>query len=124
LHVLFGCLGVDELVGMAAVGIADVGTEGSNFDLEGVLADEYDAELRADIEGGGEELQNFGGSCVGGDVKISGITLEKNVAHAAANEESLVAVALKSVANRIGEFPRIHGMIMRLGGEVNEVEEV
>jgi hypothetical protein len=33
-------------------------------------------------------------------------------------------VALKSVANRIGQFPRIHGMIMRLGGEVNEVEEV
>jgi hypothetical protein len=35
-----------------------------------------------------------------------------------------VAVALEGGANRIGEFAGIHGMIMRLWREVNEVEEV
>ena len=34
LDIFFGSLGIDDLVGMAAVGIADVGAEGSNFDLE------------------------------------------------------------------------------------------
>jgi len=45
--------------------------------------------------------------------KSAGIATEKDVAHAAADEESLVAVTLKLVAHRVGEFPRVHGMIMR-----------
>lgn len=50
LDVLFGCFGVDDLIGMAAVGIAEVGTKGGDLYLEGIVADEDDAELRANIE--------------------------------------------------------------------------
>jgi hypothetical protein len=124
LDVFFGCFGVDDLVGVAAVGISDVGAEGGNLDFERIVADEDDAELRADIERVREELENLGRRGVCGYVVIRGVATEKDIAHAAAHEESLVTVALESVANRIGEFPGIHGMIMRLGGEVNEVEEV
>jgi hypothetical protein len=124
LDIFFGRLGIDDLVGMAAVGIADVGAEGGDFDFDGVVADEDDAELRADIEGVGEQLQNLLRSCIGGNVVVRGLTMQKDVANAAADEESLVAVTLESFANRIGEFAGIHGMIMRLWREVNEVEEV
>jgi hypothetical protein len=115
LDILFGSLGIDDLIGMAAIGIADIGAEGGDFDLEGIVADEDDTELHADIEAVGEELQDFGGSCVCGDVVIGRIAPKKDVAHAAADEEGLVTMALERFANRIGEFPGIHGMIMRLG---------
>ena len=72
--------------------------------------------MRADIEAVREELQDFGGSGVGGDIIIGGIAPEKDIAHAAADEEGLVTMALERVANRIGKFPGIHGMIMRLRG--------
>ena len=78
----------------------------------------------ADIECLREELQNFLRRGVGGDVVVLGLAMEKDVAHAAAHQEGLVAVALEGGANRIGEFAGIHGMIMRLWREVNEVEEV
>lgn len=113
LHVFFRRLGIDDLVGMAAVGIADIGAEGGDFHLEGIVADEDDTELRADIEALREKLQDFGRSGVCGDVIISGISPKQDVAHAAADEESLVAVTLKLVAHRVGEFSRVHGMIMR-----------
>ena len=124
LHVFFCRLGIDDLVGMAAVGVANVGTEGGHFDFEGILADEYDAELCADIEAVGEESQHFLRRCVCGDVIIRGFAIQKDVPHATADEESLAAMALKRETDRIGEFAGIHGMIMRLWEEVNEVEEV
>ena len=49
--------------------------------------------------------------------------MEKDVAHASADEKGLVALTLKRGANRIGKFTGIHETIMRLWGEVNEVEE-
>jgi hypothetical protein len=78
----------------------------------------------ADIECLREELQNFLRRGVGGDIVVCGLAMEKDVTNAAPDEEGLVAVVLERVANRIGEVPGIHGMIMRLWREVNEVEEV
>jgi hypothetical protein len=40
--------------------------------------------------------------------------MEKDVSHAATDEEGRVTVTLKRVADRISKFPGIHGMIMRL----------
>ena len=78
----------------------------------------------ADIEAVGKEPQDVLRRCVCSNVIIRGLAMEKDVAHAAAHQEGLVAVALEGDANRIGEFAGIHGMIMRLWREVNEVEEV
>ena len=78
----------------------------------------------ADIEAVGKEPQDVLRRCVCSNVIIRGLAMEKDVANATADEEGLVAVALKREADRVGEFAGIHGMIMRLGGEVNEVEEV
>ena len=124
LHVFFWRFGIDDLVGMAAVGVANVGAEGGYFDFEGILADEDDAELSADIEAAGEEPEHFLRRRIRCHVVVRGFTIQKDIAHATADEESLSAVALKRSANRIGEFAGIHGMIMRLWGEVNEVKEV
>jgi hypothetical protein len=116
LDVSFRSQRIDNLVGMAAVGVADIGAEGGDFNFEGILADEDDPEMRADIEAVGKKLQDFLRRSICGDVVIRRLAMEKDVADTAADEESLVAVALKRVANRIGEFPGIHEMIMRLGG--------
>jgi len=113
LDVFFGCFGIDDLIGMPAVGVAEVGAEGGDFDLQGILADEDDTELRADIEAVWEEFENFFWSGAGGDVEIGRVAMKEDVAHAAADEEGPVAVELKRVADRIGEFPGVHGMIMR-----------
>jgi hypothetical protein len=123
LDVFFGCLGIDDLIGMTAIGIAEVGAKRGDFDLKGILADEDDAEMGADIEALRKESQDFVGSGIGGDVVIGGFAMEKDVAHAAANEESLVAVALEYVTDRIGEVPGIHGMIMRQKGGSNEAKK-
>jgi len=50
LDVFFGCLGIDDLIGMTAIGVAEVGAKRGDFDLKGILADEDDAEMCADIE--------------------------------------------------------------------------
>ena len=72
--------------------------------------------MGADIEAVGEKLQNFLRGGVGGDVVVRGLAMEKDVAHAAANEQSLAAMVLERVADRIGELAGFHGMIMRLEG--------
>ena len=79
--------------------------------------------MRADIEALREESQDFAGSGVGGDVVVGGFAMEKDVAHAAANEKGLVAVVLECVADRIGEVPGIHGMIMRQKGGSKEAKK-
>jgi hypothetical protein len=115
LNVFFGCPGIDDLVGMAAIGVADIGAEGGYFDFEGVLADEDDTELGADVEAVGKQAEYFRGSGIGGDIVIGGLATEKDVSHTAADKKGLMALTFKRAANRIGEFPRIHGLIMRLG---------
>src|SRR5260370_26596146 len=79
LHVFFRRLGIDDLVGMAAVGIADIGAEGGDFDPEGIVADEDDTELRADIEAVWEKSENFLWSGVGGDAVIAGVAIGEDV---------------------------------------------
>jgi hypothetical protein len=124
LDVFLGGLGIDDLVGMAAIGVAEVGAKRGDLDFERIVTDEDYAELRAYIEAVGEDPQNFLRLCVCCNVIILGLAMEKDVAHAASDEKGLVAVELKRGTNRIGEFAGIHGMIMRLCGEVNEVEEI
>jgi hypothetical protein len=116
LHVFFGCPGINNLVGMAAVRVADIGAEGGDFDFAGILADEDDTELGADIEAAGKQEEYFNGSGIRGDIVIGGLATEKNISHTAADKKGLVPVTLKRVADRIGEVPGIHGMIMRLWG--------
>jgi hypothetical protein len=123
LDIFFGSLRINDLIGMAAVGVADIRAEGGDFHLERIAADEDDAELCAHIEAVWEKFENFLWSGIGGDVVIGGIAMEKDVAHTTADEECLVAVGLKLIANRIGEFPGVHGMIMLLS-EFGDEEKV
>ena len=123
LDVFLRSLGVDDLIGMATVGIAQVGAEGSDFYFEGIFVEENDAEVRADVDGLREEEKDFGGRGVGRDVVIGGLAIKKNVAHATADEEGLVALALEDVTDRVGEIARLHGMIMRQKARSNEVKK-
>ena len=116
-------MGIDDLVGMAAVGVAEVGAEGGNFDFERFLTDKDDAELRTDVDAVGKEAQHFRGRCVGGDVVIRGNAVEEEITHSAAREEGLISVALERVADRIGDFAGVHGEIMRQNGGSNEAKK-
>src|SRR5882724_947552 len=109
---------------MAAIGVAEVGAKRGDLDFKGFDPDQDYAELCAYIEAVGKEPQDFLRRGVSCNVIIRGLAMKKDVANAATDEEGLVAVAMQRGANRIGEFAGIHGMIMRLGGEVNEAEEV
>jgi hypothetical protein len=95
LNVFLGRLGVDDLVGMAAIGVAEVGAKRGDLDFGRIFADKNYAELCADIEAVGEDLQNFLRLCVCCNVIVRRFAMEENVAHTAADEKGLVATALK-----------------------------
>jgi len=110
--------GENDLVGMAAVGIAEIAAEGGDFDFEIVVRDEDDTELSTYSKTAGKKMKNTFRGSVGSDVVIGGRAAEQEITDATANEECLVTVALKGGANRIGEFSRQHVEIMlrlRLG---------
>jgi hypothetical protein len=123
LDVFSRSLGVDDLIGVPAVGIAHVGAEGSDFYFEGIFVEENNAEVCADVDGVWEEAEDFGRRGVGRDVVIGGLAIKKNVAHATSDEEGLVALALERVGDRVGEIAGIHGMIMRQKARSNEVKK-
>src|SRR5437879_1721313 len=108
---------------MAAIGVAEVGAEGGDFDFERFLADKDDAELRADVEATRKEAQHIGGHGVGGDVVIRGNALQEEITHGTARKKGLISAALERVANRIGEFAGVHGEIMRQKGGSNEAKK-
>ena len=58
-------------------------------------------------------MQDAVGKSVRSDVVIGRFAAEEEIAHAAADQERLMAMALQGFANRIGKFPGIHRMIMR-----------
>ncbi len=104
---------VDDLVRMAAIGIAHIAAEGSDFYFDAVAEDEDDSELGTDPDRIGEQLHDLEGRGVSGHVVIGGITIEQKIADTAADKQSLVAVLLKGGADRIGKFSGIHVLIMR-----------
>ncbi len=94
LDVFFRGFGIDDLIGVAAIGVADIGTEGCDFDFEAFLDEENDAELRANADAMWKDAQHFSWSSVGRNVVIGRLATEKDVAHAAADKERLVSLAL------------------------------
>ena len=111
-HVFLRRFGVDDLIGVAAVGVAEVVAEGGDLDFAVFALDEDYAELSAYGEAVGEELEDAIGVGVRGDVKIGGFAVEEEIANAAAHEEGLVAVLLESDADGVGELARVHLVIM------------
>ena len=82
-------------LGVAAVEVGAVGTEGGDFDA----VPEDDAEVGADEFGAGEEGCEFGGLGVGGDVEILGLPVEEVIADAAADQIGLVAARVEAGEN-------------------------
>jgi len=87
---------------MAAVGIAEIGAEGGDFDFDAIARDEHDTELRAHAEAPRKELHDAIGRSVGSDVEVDGLAVEENVADAAAYEQGLVAMLQECGADRVG----------------------
>jgi len=112
-HVFLGRFGVDHAIGMPAVGVTHIGAKGGDFDLACIARDKNDAELRADSHASREKMQDTVRSGVGGYVVISGLAIQEDIAHTATDEQRLVTVADQRVADRIGEFAGVHGLIMR-----------
>jgi hypothetical protein len=113
LDVFLRGIGVDDLIRMTPVGVADVVTERGDFDFDVFSMDDNHSEMCAYAEGVGEELQNLFGMGVGSDVVVRRFAVKEKIADAAAHEESLVVMRLKHGANRIGECAGIHMLIMR-----------
>ena len=96
LDVFLGRLAVADLVGVAAVGVCAVGAEGGDFGGGGLAfdfgRDEDDAEVSANSEGPGKEVEDDVWSGGGGDVVVFGGSAEEEVADAASGVVGLVAV--------------------------------
>ena len=104
---------VNDLVWMAAIGIANVAAERSDFNLVAVAGNKDYTELGTDTKGIGKQLHDLSGRGVGGYVVIGWIAIEQNVADTTADQQGLIAVLLKRCADRIGQFSGIHVLIMR-----------
>ena len=94
LDIFLSALAEAYLVGMAAVAVADVTAEGG--DLNRVVRvvserNQHNSELRAHGVGFGKDPHDFVGRGVGGNVVIGGFDTEQQIAHAAADQVSLVA---------------------------------
>jgi hypothetical protein len=111
--VFFGGAGEDDVVGMPAVGIAHIGAEGGHLDLQGILDDNDDAELRADGKAVRKKLLNALGHGIGGNVVIERLAAELEVSDASADEVGLVAGFVQGRADVFGEGARVHAWIMK-----------
>ena len=69
-----------------SVFVGAIGAGGGDFDVVAVVADDGDAEVRADFVGVGEKLEDFRGSGGGGDVEVLGFEVEDLIADAASGE--------------------------------------
>ena len=108
LDVFLGAEGVLDGVGAAAVRVCAVGAEGGDFGDDfaavGFVGDEDDAEVRADGEGAGEEVEDDGGGRAGGDVVVLGGEAEEEVADASAGEPCLIPGLAEPLEDGEGGF--------------------
>ncbi len=93
----------------AAVFIRDIRTERRDFDNAFPLADEDDAESRADSLCVAKQLANALGRGIGGDVVILGIDAEEPVADAAAGEVGNVTALAKALDDGQGVWAMAWG---------------
>lgn len=77
--------------GAAAVSVIAITAKRGHLDLRTGVADQDDAKVGADRAGAGEQIQDFGGRGVGGNVEILWGTPEQEVANAAADEVRLAS---------------------------------
>lgn len=91
-------------LGAPAVGVGAVAAEGGDFDA----VPEDDAEVGADEFGSFEELREFIGAGIGGDVPVLWFAAEEHIADAAADEVGAVAGGVKAVENLSGCGGDVH----------------
>ena len=81
-----------DLVGMAAIAVADVATEGSDLDRDCSISDrnQDDAKLRAHRIGLGKDPHDLVRGCVGGDVVIGRFAAKQEIADASSDQVGLM----------------------------------
>ncbi len=89
--VFAGVGGEADGVGAAAVAVGSVVAEGGDLGGDACIADEDDAEVRADGEGLWEELLHDVRGGAGGYVEVLGLVAEQEIADASAGEVGLMA---------------------------------
>ena len=119
LGVLLRRVGVHHPIGVATVGIADIGTKRGDLNLRdlslnrlarfGIFGDNDDSELRADREAAREKLLDTIRRGVGGDIVVGGFAFEQNIAHAAADEVGLMARRAQGAADAFRKCASVHG---------------
>jgi hypothetical protein len=124
LNVFAGISGEADLVGMAAIRVADVGPKGCN--LNGVTLsggalffrnrEEHNSELRADGVCFRENPHDFFRASIGGDVVIGRFAAEEQIAYAPAYEIRLMAMIPEGTNDRNGEFAHLLMIQSDLGG--------
>jgi hypothetical protein len=113
LYIFFGRIGIFDAIGMAAVGIADIGSKRRDLNLSRPVGDNHDAEFRSDGEAIRKQFLHAIGRGVGGDVVVDRLAPEQNIAHAAAGEIGLMAAIAQDAADVVGELAAVHIEIMR-----------
>jgi hypothetical protein len=98
---------------MAPVGITHIGAEGRDLDFRCVTRNKNNAKLSAHADAFGKERHDAFRRGVGGDIEVRGLAAEQQIAHTAAYEQRLMAVAAERVADRVGKFAGRHIPIIR-----------
>jgi hypothetical protein len=104
---------IDDLIGMASVGIADVRAKRGDFHLVAIAWNQHNAKLSADGDAFRKEFHYSIGRGIGSYVVVRRFAAKKDVAHTSTYQQRLVPMLLQRFTDRIGQFPRSHGVIMR-----------
>jgi len=101
-NVFFRGVRVDNMVGMAAVGVAHVGTKRRHFHLRAIFHSENDAEFCAHGQATWKKFLHPLGARIGRYIVIRRIAAEQEIAHASAHKVGLMAVPAQRRTNPIG----------------------
>ncbi len=121
LHIFLRGLRINDTVWVPAITVAHVRAECGNFDLQSIVWNENHPELHAHRDTLRKKRHSLLGRRIGRHVVIGGLATEKQVAHAAAHHQRLVAAATERVADRVGQFAWRHAVIMRQSGPRGEI---
>src|SRR5580704_10992304 len=98
---------------MASVGVADVRAKRGDFHLVTIAWNQHNTKLCADGNAFRKEFHHSIGRGIGGYVVIRRFTAKKDVTHTSTYQQRLVPMQLQRFADRICQFPRSHGVLMR-----------
>ncbi len=98
---------------MTPIAVAHIRPKCGDLHLYSIARNQNHAKLRTHCHTFRKERHHLLGSRIGRHIVIGRLVPEQQVAHTSTYQQRLIPSAEECLANRIGHFPRRHGVIMR-----------